>query len=119
MAAHPEDWQKAADRVAGEVLGRTFLPQEFPKSLCEIKDYEQSDADGVWKLYTIQVFGLELPKTPLLAPGMVGEWLSAANSSPANPSPVPPVLSLPFWRNEICYHRGGSIFCCPQNDPSP
>ena len=84
-AVWPEDWKKAAARVAGEVLGRTFLPHEFPQALCEIKDYEQSDAEGVWKLYTIQVFGLKLPEGPLLAPGVVGEWLPVAEFKTREP----------------------------------
>jgi len=84
-AVHREDWKKTAARVAGEVLGRTFRPDEFPQPLCEIKDYEQSDADGVWKLYTIQVFGLKLPQGAKFAPGVAGEWLPAAELKTREP----------------------------------
>jgi hypothetical protein len=78
-AARPEDWGRAAARVAAEVLGRSFAPNEFPKALCEIKDFEQSDADGVWKLYTIQVFSLQLEEGTALTPRGVTEWMSVAD----------------------------------------
>ncbi len=61
--------------MAAEVLGRSFTIDEFLRPLCEIKDFEQSDADGVWKLYTIQVFGLAVAGDVRLAPGVVAEWL--------------------------------------------
>lgn len=78
-AAKPEEWDRAAARVAAEILGRSFTRKEFPKPICEIKDFEQSDADGVWKLYTIQVFGLKLSESVKLAPGIVAEWTPAAD----------------------------------------
>lgn len=74
-AIRPEEWPAAAARVAAEILGRSFAPEDFPRALCEIKDFEQSDADGVWKLYTIQVFGLAVADNVRLAPGVVAEWL--------------------------------------------
>ncbi len=81
----PEDWARAAARVAAEVLGHTFAPGEFPKPLCEITDYEQSDADGVWKLYGIQVFGLKLSEGIKLAPGVIAEWLTVADFKEREP----------------------------------
>jgi hypothetical protein len=74
-AIRQEEWPTAAARVAAEILGRSFIPADFPQPLCEIKDFEQSDADGVWKLYTIQVFGLAVTGHVRLAPGVVAEWL--------------------------------------------
>ena len=74
-----EEWDRAAARVAAEVLGRSFAREDFPKPLCEIKDFEQSDADGVWKLYTIQVFALKLSAGDKLAPGIIAEWMSSAD----------------------------------------
>ena len=76
-AIQPEDLERAAARVAAEVLGRTFAPEDFPKPLCEIKDFEQSDADGVWKLYQVHVFGLKLSEGVQLAPGVIAEWMPA------------------------------------------
>ena len=73
-AATPEKLNRAAARVAAEVLGRSFTPEEFPSPLMEIKDFEQSDADGIWKLYTIHVFTLKLSEGVRLAPGLVAEW---------------------------------------------
>jgi hypothetical protein len=75
-AARPEALACAAARVAAEVLGRTFPPDGFPTPLLEIKDFEQSDADGKWKLYTIHVFTLKLSEGVRLAPGVIGEWLT-------------------------------------------
>jgi hypothetical protein len=76
-AATPEKLNRAAARVAAEVLGRSFEPNEFPAPLLEIKDYEQSDADGLWKLYTIHIFTLKLPESVNVAPGLVAEWRTA------------------------------------------
>ena len=73
-AATPEKLNRAAARVAAEVLGRSFLPDEFPSPLLEIKDFEQSDVDGIWKLYTIHVFTLKLSEGVCFAPGLVAEW---------------------------------------------
>ncbi|HEY9174001.1 MAG TPA: hypothetical protein VI136_17105 [Verrucomicrobiae bacterium] len=73
-AATPEKLNRAAARVAAEVLGRSFQPDEFPSPLIEIKDFEQSDADGIWKLYTIHVFMLKLSEGVRFAHGMVAEW---------------------------------------------
>jgi hypothetical protein len=75
QAGRPEDWSRAGARVAAEVLGRSFAPGEFPKLLCEIKEFEQSDVDGVWKLYSIGVFGLEAPAHCQVASGITAEWL--------------------------------------------
>ena len=75
-AATPEKLERAAARVAAEVLGRSFAPGEFPRLLCEIKDFEQSDADGIWKLYHIQVFGLTLPSDDKPVPGLITEWFA-------------------------------------------
>ena len=83
--AKPEDWPKSAARVAAEVLGRSFGPGELPRLLCEIKDYEQSDADGVWKLYTIQVFGLKVAGDVRLAPGVSVEWLGSEDFQTREP----------------------------------
>ncbi len=74
-AARAEEWPTAAARVAAEVLGRSFAPADFPRALTEIKDFEQSDADGIWKLYSIRVFGLAVSDNVRLAPGVVAEWL--------------------------------------------
>lgn len=76
QAATPEKLERAAARVAAEVLGRSFAPEEFPRPLCKIKEFEQSDADGVWKLYRIHVFGLTLPAGAKAVPGVVTEWLT-------------------------------------------
>ena len=72
--ATPEKLNRAAARVAAEVLGRSFQPDEFPTPLLEIKNFEQSDVDGIWKLYTIHVFTLKLSEGVCFAPGLVAEW---------------------------------------------
>lgn len=77
LAATPEPLDRAAARVAAEVLGCTFPPEAFPKFLCDVKEFEQSDADGVWKLYHIHVFGLELPPGTDPVRSVVTEWLTA------------------------------------------
>ena len=76
-AVMPEKLERAAARVAAEVLGRSFAPDDFPAPLIEIKDFEQSDADGLWKLYTLHVFTLKVSEGVRLAPGVIGEWLTA------------------------------------------
>jgi|SRR5581483_3583705 len=75
-APTPEELDRAAARVAAEVLGRSFPPDDFPTPLVEIKNFEQSDADGIWKLYTIHVFTLKLSDGVKLAPGVIAEWLT-------------------------------------------
>jgi hypothetical protein len=75
-AATPEKLDRAAARVAAEVLGRSFPPDDFPTPSVEIKDFEQSDADGAWKLYTIHVFTLKLPEEVRPAPSVIAEWLT-------------------------------------------
>jgi hypothetical protein len=75
-AATPEKLDRAAARVAAEVLGRSFAPSDFPTPSVEIKNFEQSDADGIWKLYTIHVFTLKLSEGTHVAPGVVAEWLT-------------------------------------------
>jgi hypothetical protein len=75
-AATPEKLDRAAARVAAEVLGRSFPPNDFPTPFVEIKNFEQSDADGIWKLYTIHVFTLKLSEGVRLAPGVIAEWLT-------------------------------------------
>lgn len=69
-----EEWVHAAARVAAELLGRTLAPDEFPKQLAEIKQYQQSDADGIWKIYELQIFGLKFRDKDKLASGVVAEW---------------------------------------------
>jgi hypothetical protein len=76
-AAKPENLHRAAARVAGEVLGRSFATDEFPKPLADIKGFEQSDVDGVWKLYEFHIFTLEVSEGVALAQGVVGQWLTA------------------------------------------
>jgi hypothetical protein len=76
LAATPEKLERAAARVAAEVLGRSFSPEEFPRPLCKIKEFEQSDADGVWKLYQVHVFGLTLAEGAKSVPGLITEWLT-------------------------------------------
>ncbi|MGO8697047.1 MAG: hypothetical protein ACLQVY_04945 [Limisphaerales bacterium] len=75
-AATPEKLDRAAARVAAEALGRSFPPDDFPTLLVEIKNFEQSDADGIWKLYTIHVFSLKVSEGVRLAPGVITEWLT-------------------------------------------
>jgi len=73
-----EEWEITATRAAAEVLGRTFPKKTLPKPLLdpnETRDYRQSDADGVWKVYHLRVSGLAVEDTRL-APGVFGEWLA-------------------------------------------
>jgi hypothetical protein len=74
--ATPEKLERAAARVAAEVLGRSFSSEGIPRPICKIKEFEQSDADGVWKLYHIRVFGLTLPAYATTVPGVIAEWLT-------------------------------------------
>ncbi len=76
QAVTPEKLEHAAARVAAEVLGCSFRPKDFPRALVSIKGFEQSDADGVWKLYEFHVFGLKLRKEKRLVPGLIAEWMS-------------------------------------------
>jgi hypothetical protein len=75
-AIMPENLDRAAARVAAEIMGRSFPPEEFPKPLLDIKGYEQSDADGVWKLYEFHVFTLKLSEGVRLGPGIIAEWMT-------------------------------------------
>lgn len=103
-----EEWACAAARVAAVVLGRSFMMDEFPRPLCEIKDFEQSDADGVWKLYTIQVFGQAVAGDVRLAPGVVAEWLRPEDFQQREPMTRTVRFVLGRWRSEACCRRGES-----------
>lgn len=94
-----ETWIDAAMRAAGEVLGRTLareevLPGTFarpdldsPEPLLELNDFVQGDRTGVVKHYSFTVYGVSLPLDvePRLAPGVVGEWLHAADFAARRP----------------------------------
>jgi len=75
-APNPEKLDRAAARVAAEVLGRSFPPGEFPTPLTDIKGFEQSDADGVWKLYEFHLFTLKVSEGVKLPAGLIAEWLT-------------------------------------------
>ncbi len=75
-AATPEKLERAAARVAAEVLGSSFAPGKFPQPLLIIKGFEQSDADGVWKLYEFFLFKLQVSEPLRLAPGILAEWMN-------------------------------------------
>ena len=62
-ADHEEDPLHAALCAVAEVLARPFAPFEFPGpvELVELQPFQQSDRDGVWKLYRFDVFRMELP----------------------------------------------------------
>ena len=76
-APTPEKLDRAAARVAAEVLGRSFPPDEYPEPLLDIKGFEQSDADRVWKLYEFHLFALKLSEGVRLASGVIGDWMTA------------------------------------------
>jgi hypothetical protein len=71
-----EKLDRAAARVAAEVLGRSFPPQGFPHPLFDAKEYKQSDVDGIWKLYQFHVFSLQVTNIQNPASGIIAEWLT-------------------------------------------
>ncbi len=78
IGMHLEQPQAAAIRAAAEVLGRTLAEHELPSLLHEVKEYRQSDADGIWKLYNLHIFQMTLPKRPAIpGAGLEIEWLTA------------------------------------------
>lgn len=90
LGVREEEWHITAARVAGEVFGRTFLPKHLPKPFHELRQYKQSDIDGLWKLYNFHLFHLPLAKKLPLAPGVIGEWHTAAELAAVEP--VSPTL---------------------------
>ena len=71
-----EEWSITATRAVAEVLGRTLPKEELRKSLSQVRQYKQSDIDGIWKLYDIEIFQFKVKEEPPLAPGVIAEWLT-------------------------------------------
>src|SRR3990170_4145042 len=54
-AHREEEWVDAAARAAAEHLGKTITRLKFRK---DIAKFQQSDREGTWKRYHIQVFSM-------------------------------------------------------------
>ncbi len=74
-AHREEEWIDAAARAVAEHLGRTVTRLKLRK---DIAKFQQSDRDGVWKHYHIQVFTMPWMKGFALLPGHIAEWLTPA-----------------------------------------
>ncbi|MBI5388312.1 MAG: hypothetical protein HZA90_26910 [Verrucomicrobia bacterium] len=106
-----EEPQAAAIRAASEILGHTFAETEWPRLQHEVTEYRQSDADGIWKLYHLHLFGMTLPaKPPTLGAGLQTEWLTVAELRARKPvsSTVRYLLAcleeqgkLPPWKQAV------------------
>lgn len=84
-----EDLVMTATRAAAEALGRTLDKATLPHALLKEIDYRQSDSEGIWKVYSLYLFGLKVPQATGLAPGIIGEWLNPTgfrNRDPISPT---------------------------------
>lgn len=79
LGVREEEWSTAGARAAAEILGRTLPPKQCPKLISELKEYRQSGEDGVWKIYSFQIFALPVPPNIQLMTGVVAQWLSPAD----------------------------------------
>jgi len=73
-----EKLEITATRAAAEVLGKAFPSTALPVPLLKELDCRQSDADGVWKIYALHIFGLKVPAGTTFAPCVAGQWLVPA-----------------------------------------
>ena len=71
-----EDLVLSATRAAAEALGKTLPANSPPQLLLKEIDYRQSDSEGVWKVYLLNIFGLRVPSGAVLTPDTTVEWLS-------------------------------------------
>jgi len=78
----------AAARAAAEWLGKTFVDGLVAKA--NLRGYRQSDRDGVWKEYRIQVFEFKLPHGWLPWAGVRCEWLTSGEILNAHRRPISP-----------------------------
>lgn len=81
-------WEKlelAATRAATEALGRTFNAAALPVPVLKELDCRQSDAEGIWKLYALHIFGLKVPAGTGVAPCTIAEWLTPADFGTREP----------------------------------
>jgi hypothetical protein len=73
-AHREEDWADAAARAAAEWLGQTSTA--VPQLLAEIREFRQSDREGVWREYTFQVFQIPPGTHRGPRPDAVCQWLT-------------------------------------------
>ncbi len=67
---------RTAVRAAAEVLGKTLEPTVLRRLMPEERQYGQSDSDGTWKLYRLNIYGLSLVEDIGLPVRVAAEWLT-------------------------------------------
>jgi hypothetical protein len=72
-AVREESWEEAALRAATEWTCCTT--RELPEPMLDMAEFQQSDRDGQWKRYHLQVFAMTVGEDFALPAGKTAEWL--------------------------------------------